>query len=326
MNKQNRMLAIILVIQLALTAFVFWPRQAATAGGGNLLAGLDAEKITRLTISDAQGQQIQLTKGATGWVLPQADDFPTLADKASNLLNKIAAIKTNRLIAQTSASHKQLKVAAQDYERLIELESSDGARYKLYLGTSAGYQNTHVRVEGQAQVYLAAGLAVSDMPVQPSGWIDTRYVAVPQDQIVALAVENKNGRLEFEKDAGGAWTLKGLAADEQVNASAISSLVSRLASVAMLRPLGKTEQEAYGLKSPSAIVTIKTRDQGGTEKTALLRVGSKDSNDNSFVVNYSESPYYVRVSSYTVQDFVDKARQDFIQLPPTPTPAPTATP
>lgn len=324
MNRQNQILSILLIIQLVIAAVVFWPRQPVTASSEKLLAGLDVDKITRLTISDAQGQQIQLTKGANGWVLPQADDFPTLADKAPNLLNKLAAIKTNRLIAQTSASHKQLKVAAQDYERLIELESSDGTRYKLYLGTSAGYQNTHVRVEGQDKVYLAAGLAVADAPVQPSGWIDTKYFSIPQDQIVALTVENKNGRLEFEKDASGAWTLKGLAADEQVNASAITSLVSRLASVTMLRPLGKTEQDAYGLKSPGAIVTIKTRDQGGTEKTAILRVGSKDSSDNSFVINYSESPYYVRVSGYTVQDFVDKARQDFLQAPPTPTP--TATP
>jgi Domain of unknown function (DUF4340) len=322
MNRQNQILSIILVIQLALAAFIFWPRHATTAGGA-LFAGLDADKITRLTISDATGQQIQLAKGASGWVLPQASDYPTLADKVPNLLKAIAAIKTDRLIAQTSASHKQLKVSDQDFERLIELESSDGAHYKLYLGTSAGYQDTHVRADGQDQVYLASGLSVSDAAVQASGWIDTKYFSVPQDQIVALTVENKNGRLEFEKDATGAWTMKGLSAGETANATSITSLASRLATVTMLQPLGKTEQDAYGLKSPSAVVTIKTRDQGGTEKTAILLVGAQDAADNSFVVIYSESPYYVKVNSSSVQDFVNKARADFLQLPPTPAPAAT---
>ncbi len=319
MNRQNQILSIILVIQLVLAAVVFWPRQATTASG-DLFTGLDADKVTRLTISDATGQQIQLSKGASGWVLPGAGDYPVQADKATGLITKIAAIKTSRLIAQTSASHKQLKVAAQDYERFIELESSDGTRYKLYLGTSAGYQSTHVRADGQDQVYLASELSASDAAVQAFGWIDTKYFSVPQDQIIALTVENKNGRLEFEKDAAGAWTIKGLAAGETVNANAITSLVSRLTTVTMLQPLGKTEQATYGMQSPGAVVTIKTRDQGGAEKTASLRVGAQDAADNSFVVIYSESPFYVKVNSVSIQDFVDKAHKDFLQLPPTPTP------
>ena len=66
------------------------------------------------------------------------------------------------------------------------------------------------------------------------------------------------------------------------------------------------------------MITIKARDQAGTEKTYTLRVGAKDEKDNSFVVISSESPYYVRVATYAVQDFVEKARDYFLQLPPTP--------
>ena len=90
-------------------------------------------------------------------------------------------------------------------------------------------------------------------------------------------------------------------------------------------PLGKMEQDAYGLKAPSAVITVKTRDQAGTIKTSTLRVGAKDEKDSSFVVISSESPYYVRVAGYAVQNFVEKARDYFLQLPPTPTPASTPT-
>jgi hypothetical protein len=36
------------------------------------------------------------------------------------------------------------------------------------------------------------------------------------------------------------------------------------------------------------------------------------------VIISSESPYYVRASEFAVQSFVENARQDFLELPPTP--------
>jgi hypothetical protein len=320
MNKQNKILAGILALQIVVAAAVFWPKPTATVSGGSLFAGLAADKITRLIISDATGQ-VQLSEGANGWVLPQADDYACQAGKVQPLLEK-------RLVTQTSASHKRLKVADQDFERAIEFELADGTRHKLYLGTSAGYQATHVRVKGQDNVYLASGLSVSDAPAQASGWVDPTYFSVLQDQVTALTVENKNGRFELEKNEAGTWTLKGLAAGETANENNIKSLASRAASIVLTQPLGKKEQAAYGLKTPSAVITLKARDQSGAVKTFTLRVGTKDEQDNSFVVISSESPYYVRVSSFTVQDFVEKARDYFLQLPPTPTPAlaPTRSP
>ena len=324
MNRQNKFLAGILAHQIVVAAIVFWPRPAATAGGGSLFAGLAADKIIKFTISDATGQ-VQLAKGQSGWVLPQADDYACQASKVQSLLDKLVALKADRLVTQTSASHKRLKVADQDFERSVEFELADGTRHKLYLGTSAGYQATHVRVQGKDDVYLAAGLAASEAPAQASGWVDPLYLSVPQDQVTALTLENKNGRFEMEKNESGAWTLQGLAAGETANVSNIQALVSRAASIALTEPLGKKEQDAFGFRTPGAVITLKARDQAGTVKTFTLRVGAKDEKDNSFVVISSESPYYVRVSSFAVQDFVEKARDYFLQLPPTPASASTPT-
>jgi hypothetical protein len=151
---------------------------------------------------------------------------------------------------------------------------------------------------------------------------------VPQVLVTALTVQNKNGRFELEKSEAGTWTLKGLAAGETVSDNDIQSMLTQVSSIALTQPLGKKEQDAYGLESPNAVVTVKTRDQAGTIKTTTLRVGAKDDKDNSFVVISSESPYYVRVAGYSVQNFVEKARDYFLQAPPTPAPAaaPVSTP
>jgi len=323
MSRTNRILAAVLAVQIVLAAVAFWPKPTSVAGGESLLAGLEAEQIARLTISDGTGKQVKLAKEMGSWVLPEADNYPCLENKVPEFLDKIVALKTNRLVTQTPASHKRLKVADDAFERKVELELADGTTHRLYLGSSPSYGAIHVRADGQDEVYLAS-LSASDAGIFASNWIDTLYFSVVQDQIMALTLENGNGRFEFEKDDAGTWTMKDLAADETLNENNVTSLVTRVSSLRMLRPLGKTEQDDYGLKEPSAVVTVETGDDEGNTKTYTIRVGAKDDEDNSYVVISSESPYYVRVSEYTVKDFVEKMRDDFLELPPTPTPEPTS--
>jgi hypothetical protein len=323
MSRTNQILAAVLAIQIVLVAVVFWPNPASVAGGESLLAGLEAEQITQLTISDGTGSQIKLANELGSWVLPEADDYPCTANKVPEFLEKMVALKTNRLVTQTPASHKRLKVADDAFERRIELELADGTTHRLYLGSSPSYGASHVRADGQDEVYLASLLA-SDAGAFASNWIDTLYFSVTQDQIVALTLENNNGRFEFEKDDAGTWTMKGLAADETLNENNVTGLASRVASLRMLRPLGKTERDDYGLKEPNAVVTVETRDGEGNTKAYTIRVGAKSDEDNSYVMISSESLYYVRVSEYTVKDFVERTRDDFLELPPTPTPEPTS--
>ncbi len=321
MNRTNQILAAILALQIVMAAVVLWPRSLA-AGDEPLFAGLEADQISHLTITDSSGNQIQLAKGPEGWGLPEADDFPTAETKVPDLLAKIVALKTSPLVAQTSASHERLKVAGDAFERRIAFELADGSAHTLYVGTSPSFGASHVRADDQEEVYLTSDLAVSDAGAQPSTWIDTTYLSIPREQIVALTLENGNGAFHFEKSQD-TWTMEGLAADETLKESAVTALVSRVSSVQMTRPLGKTERADYGLQVPSAAVTVETQDPDGNTQTYTLKVGAQSEEDQSYVVSASESPYYVRVSSYTASDLVDKTREDFVELPPTPTPEST---
>jgi hypothetical protein len=330
MSKQNQILAIVLAVQLVLIAVVFWPRSAAS-GAGDQAFFTQLDQVTSLTIRDPEGQEIRLRigrfdpQGGTGWVLPEADDYPCQQERVSKFLDQVAQLKANRLVTRTAASHKRLKVSEVDFERLIALEWADGTTHKLYLGTSPSYRAMHVRVDDQDEVYLVSELSVPDAGTGPLTWIDSLYFSVPQEQIVALALENANGRFEFARvpeapGAEGAWTMAGLAADEMLNENNVTSLVSRIAALRMLRPLGKTEQESYGIKTPNALITVQTQDQEGKVQTSILRVGARSEEDQSYVVISSQSPYYVNISEYTVKDFVERQRQDFIEQPPTTAP------
>ena len=256
-------------------------------------------------------------------MIANADDYPCKESAVPELLGKLVALIADRLVTETRSSHKRLKVADNDFASVISFDLADGSKHMLYLGTSPSYSVAHVRVEGQDQVYLVSGLSSIDVNARAAGWVDTAYVTLAQDQVYALTIENDNGRFEFTKDDAGMWTMSGLAAEEMIDENSVRSLVTRISSTQLLRPLGVEEQSDYGLTTPRAVVIARTRDADGVSATVMLHVGAQIGEDNAYVVKSSESPYYVQVAEYTVQDWVGKAREDFLTLPPTPTPAPS---
>lgn len=320
MSRFNQILAITLVVQVALAAFVFWPKSAASSGGGPLLPDYKAADVTSLTISNNEGKKVVLTKNGDNWVLPEAGDFPADAAKVNTFLDKIEKVKTNRLVTQTEGSHARLKVAADDFNSLLNISLKAGTSHKLYVGSSAGASATHVRADDQPEVYLTGDLTSFDANVGASGWINPLYFTVPQTATTALTLENANGTFEFVKE-GEKWTFKGLKAGEAFNENNFTNLLSQVSSLNMFAPLGQTAEAAYGLDKPLATVTLKTAD-----KTYTLTVGAKSDEDKTYVIKSSESPYYVSVAEFTGKNLIEKKRDDFLQPPPTAEPGAQATP
>jgi hypothetical protein len=309
MKRHNQILAGILVIQIVLSVFVFWPKSAATGASEPLFPDMEVGDIVDLAIADADDNSVQLKKvsgdGSTElaevWVLPDADDYPAQADKITPLLDKMVGLTTGRLVTRTDASHKRLQVAPDDFMRRIDFETADGTKHTFYLGSSPRYGATHFRVDGQSETYLTSELSTWETKAEAASWVDTVYLSVPQDDVTKMTLENTNGTFTFTKDDKGTWTMGGLAAYETLDEAKVTSLIQRAATVNMIQPLGKEEQAAYGMDEPNAMVTLETGD-----KTITLRVGAKDPADNSYVVTSSESPYYVRVSEYSVKDLVER--------------------
>jgi hypothetical protein len=321
MNRPQQVLAGILALQIVLIAVAFWPRTTSTGAGAPVFSNLGAGDIVALTVTDADGNTVQLHKQDEGWVLPDADSYPADADKVSAVLDKIAGLTTSRLVTQTSSSHKRLQVSADDFVRRIDFETAKGDQYTLFLGSTPQYGAMHFRVDGQDETYLTSDFSTWDARAEPAAWIDTSYVKVDEASVRKLTLENANGSFTLTKGEDGNWTMAGLRSGETLSQTQVDSLVRRAASVAMDRPLGKEEKPEYGMDQPGAVVRLETADS-----TLTLRVGAQDPEDQSYVVISSESPYYVRVASYAVKDLVEETRDGFLELPPTPTPEAQTTP
>ncbi len=316
MKKHNQILTALLVVQIILVLVVLWPRASASGGElAPLLGEIELGDIISLTVEDNNGERITLNKETGSWVLPDADNYPAVDDTVNALLEKLVAVKTDRLVTRTASSHQRLQVAGDDFVRQIDLETAAGETYTLFLGSSPSQGATHVRLAGRDEAYLAGDLSSWEVNATANNWVDTSYLSIPQDSISKITLQNGNGEWNLSKDAEGNWLVAEMAEGEELETSTVNTIVSRVSTLSMLRPLGLEETPVYMMDEPSAEVTIET-----VEKTVTLVVGAMFTEDNSYIVKSSESPYYVRVAEFSVKNLVEQTHEDFVKLPPTPTP------
>ncbi len=314
MKKLIIVLSILLVGQVALSIALLWPKSSAMPASAPLWSDFKADEVKSLTVSDKNGNTVTIARKDDGWVLPKIDDYPAQADKVTPVLEKLGKLKTNRLVARTEGSHRRLQVAADDFNRLLDVEMKDGSHRKLYVGSSAAAGATHFRDADHGEVYLTADLNSWEVNPQVGSWIDTLYFTATQTATVSLKLENANGVFDFKRE-GDKWTLIGLAEDEVFNDSAFNSLLNQATSLRMKEPLGKEAKPDYGMDTPLATLTLTTELEGAST-TYTVTIGAKDAEGN-YVARASTSPYHVRLSGYVGDAFANKKREDFISPPAT---------
>jgi hypothetical protein len=330
LSRTNQVLVGLLVVQLVLVVVFLWPDRTPITTGASLFADLDVSQVVGLTFTSKDGDRLVLAKELGNWVLPDAERFPCDETKVANLLDQIAGLTSDRLVAQTRGSHKRLGVDARAYELLVEIELAGGEVRDLYIGTSPSYQVSHVRKGDQEQVYMVSGLSTSTVSARATMWVDTTYMTLSRDEIVGVTLENANGQFEFTKvetegegeegEKETSWTMTGLAEGEVLDETGVTSVISSFGLLRMIRPLGKEELDAYGMQAPTATIRLHVPDEDGSTKVYVVRVGAYYPDESAYVVKSGTSSYYVLVSEYTAKLWIDKMRDDFIQEPPTPTP------
>jgi hypothetical protein len=323
MNRRNRILISLLAAQVIVAAIVFVPRLLPSqSAAAPLLGALQAADVTGLAIQEKSGARVELTKKDGAWVLAASDDFAASGEKVAAFVDKLIGLKTDPLVTRTAGSHQRLQVADADYVRKIDLTLADGGVTSLFLGSASG-SAAHIRLEGHDEVYLARGLTSYEAGTTAAAWIDPVYLSVPQDKILSATIENAQGKFEFTKDAQDQWALKGLTAHQEFNPDSAVTLLARLSSLSMMKPLGKTAKPEYGLDKPGATVTVVVSDTAST-KVYTLKVGTKDADGNYPVIS-SDSTYYVSMAGFNVEPYIT-AKIDTFLVAPTPTPVATLAP
>lgn len=301
MNKtKNIMLLGLLVLQIAVLAFLYRPGQHAAPVAGNLFKALAPEQVTSLSITGEGGKAIALTK-KDGWQIDPGG-FPADQSKIEALIKKLAELKAVRLVSQTTSSHARLKVAAGDFNRKVELGQVD-AMTTFFLGTSPSAKSIHLRLSDAKEVYQINDLAAWEVQAEKESWWQTKYLSLKQDTLTGLRITNGSGALELAYDADKkAWQLK-TAPETALDGKQVDTLVTPLLAIDIDSYQAKDFAPPKG--KPLATVTYQTKEG---EKT--LEIWAKDkAEDGNQVVKASSSAFYAKAKDYVVKGILE-AKQD----------------
>ncbi|MEM7800796.1 MAG: DUF4340 domain-containing protein [Chloroflexota bacterium] len=307
MTRLQQILIGALAVQIALAALVFWPRSDVVASGEPLLTDFDPANVAQLSFEDGTGELVQFVREGDGWILGDSG-FPAISGSIVSLLDNLVLVESDRLVTQTESSHRRLKVAEDDFQRLVKATMADGSTRTLLVGNAPDAQSAYVRIPNQAETFITSMITLRDLNLAKSGWINPIYFTLPQEEIEGVVIENGVGLFEIAQQ-GESWIFPGLQAGEGLNDAGVNTLLGRISSVRMTAPLGQEERVSYGLGDPAAVVSVRT-----PSGISTLTIGPPDEN-NEHVIKWSESPYYVTVSSFAVASFVEAERANFVVTP-----------
>lgn len=318
MNKTQRILLGMVVLQLVLIALVFFNSKPKIVPNEPLLPNLQTDKITAIKISDNSNNLIDIEKKNETWVLANSGDFPVLEQSVTSLLDSLKNIRTGRLVTNTKASHKRLQVADDDYQRKIVITSPQGDT-TILMGSSPAPSNVHIRLANDDAVYLTNAITTNTASSIVSNWVNTSYVQLDSNAVTQIEVQSANGSFQFQKSVDNTWQFADQTENETLDASKWSSYLTAFTNLRMVMPVSTQMEDAFGLSNPKAKVTLHFT-ENGESKAGELTIGQQDSRDQNYYAKWSFSPYVVKISSFNAERIINLAKTDLISTPVTATP------
>lgn len=179
MNRLNIVLMSVLALQLTVSAGMYYSH---SPNAGDMIAKSllmqDLQSIHRINIVDSDSQELELVLMNDKWMLPDYHQLPANQTSVRNMLNLLANTKSTWPVTTTASSHQRFKVADDDFHKKIVLTTDTDAEQIIYLGTSPGFRQLHVRRKGEDEVY-ALKLNNHDFPAKSPELMDRTVLQPP---------------------------------------------------------------------------------------------------------------------------------------------------
>jgi Domain of unknown function (DUF4340) len=312
MSSLNRVLLGVLGVQVALAAITNWP-EGGPAEPRDLL-GVTAEEIQSITVAGRKqpnetetSPSVKLVREGSGWVLESEEGFPASDALVQPLLDNLGKLKVTDAIATTETSHAGLEVAADAHTRMVEVTTKAGATTKVFLGASQG-KTTHVRVDGQREVYDVTGFTAWSLAENANRYFDRDFLKVDPAEVQTLTLQRPGQAPVTFTQVEDVWTMSPNDG-RPLDANATTGFVRGLVNVRMLEPEGKQITPEMGLDGPDAVVvTWTTRGADGQPgSSSSYRVGAAVPNESGrFYLKSETSPYVLQVLKGSVANALDK--------------------
>jgi hypothetical protein len=252
------------------------------------LAADDADKITKIQISNAGKGEVVLEKQGDAWKVTKPVNYPANAANVKSLLDNVKELRLKDSIDNTKAQY-----AAYDLEDEkavhVQLFKEGAKAFDLYFGKS-GSRGQMTRLTDKDGVYVTSGYSSYLYTRDVKDWRDRDIVKFDDANVVSATITNENGNFSFTKE-GEKWagTFKGKPIPNYEQEKTKDFLRSFKTLAADDFGDGKSMVDT-GLAKPAVVTfTLKEGEPikilvGGTS-TGTSRYAMKDGNPTIFTVN-----------------------------------------
>ncbi len=258
----------------------------------------DADK---LTIESAAGSRLVVERQAEGkkWkVAEQSGDGPKNTDAldaelAQSLVASLSTIKASDFVDGKPPA--EVDFGKPVVTLTVNTKAGAGA-ITLLVGQTVG-DDTFVQVKGQPQIYSLKKFAVERILRRPVDFLDKSVAKLKEADLVAIDVQSSKGAIKIDRDKDG-WKLAG--GDGDTNK--LKGLAGSFEALVATGLLESGELDRAGLKSPTATVTLTTKDKAKT----VLKIGAESADKSEYYVQRVGTPSVFRLKKYLVDRFVKK--------------------
>ena len=248
-----RALSIVLVLQLAAGAYLFWPRSLEVGPRESLAPGLSFAAVERMVITDGNGSVATLDRRDDVWHVN--DTLPADPVKVDTLLAALLNGDPGLAIATSSGAAARFKVADESYERRVVLSTGD-SEATVYLGSAPSFRKIHARRAGDPSVFVIE-LNSYDAPTDANAWLDRTLLAV--DNIASVELYG----VTYARD-GDTWARSD---GEPVDPEAMEQLVEALAN---LRVSGLVDDADEDARAAGETLRLSIVAEGETTRITVL--------------------------------------------------------
>jgi hypothetical protein len=177
-NRAIIPLLLVLLIQGAMVAVVYWPERLlelepdqqyfATSSGGD---------VDEIRIGDEFDNEAVLQRAGDRWLLPELAGLPADNGKVASLLEGILPADPGWPVADSAAARQRFQVAAYRYQRRLTLLREGEELDTIYLGTAPSFRKVYARIDAGNAIFNLAFNSF-DAPARNDAWLDSRLLQI----------------------------------------------------------------------------------------------------------------------------------------------------
>jgi hypothetical protein len=301
----NRILAGLLVAQLALAAVTWWPSTAeettTTPAITAPIADWTVVEIVGQTTGAEPPKPVRLVKEGAGWSIASAGGYPADPNRVKDVLDHLASIQIGNPISTKATSHRDLSVADDTFTRKVTV-GAGGQTTTFYLGAGTG-SAVNVRVAGTDAVYAVRGFTAWSIGDADARFYDSSYVKVDPKKLRTLKITTATGSWTLDHSADDHWTMEGTP-EVPVDTAKIGTLARRAVDLRMTRPVGREVKPEFGLGSGARVEWTAEGDDGAPTAGGYT-IGA--ARETFRYVKADDRDWVVEIGTSTLQPVLDFA-------------------